>query len=310
MDPTAGPLAAFAASLRELRGQAGNPTYADLARRTGVSASALSEAARGQKLPTWPIVEAYVRGCGADPDDWKHRWAAVNGVDVPATPAADPGPQNEDAVLPAVTLASRWLPLGLAVILLVLAATAAVMLGHRSRPTPVAAAPRLSARPSSEGGGTWRRLSGPGCPSDVDGAQVSVDRGWQPTGGGWTQYGCNGQGQTTALSDSTTWWNLTVGWAFEPHETAAPAICDLEVYIPNSPAAAGTATYVILGKNTADLPPLPQRRQVLIDQSAHRGSWVRLGRFDVVDGVATIELFNVGAGTLPIAADAARATCR
>jgi transcriptional regulator with XRE-family HTH domain len=79
LDPGSGPVAAFAYALRELRHSAGEPTYAALAKRTGVSPSALSEAARGRRLASWPTVEAFVRGCGADPLPWRERWDAAGG---------------------------------------------------------------------------------------------------------------------------------------------------------------------------------------------------------------------------------------
>jgi hypothetical protein len=97
LDPTTGPAAAFAAQLRELREQARNPKYTVMAKRSGRSQTALSEAAGGQKLPTWETTEAFVLACDGDPLEWLDRWEAafreVNGVaaeEPPLTPAVEP----------------------------------------------------------------------------------------------------------------------------------------------------------------------------------------------------------------------------
>src|SRR2546423_13582483 len=71
---TSGPVAILAAELRELRHWAGTPTYRALAARAGYSSTVLSQAAAGQKLPTWDVVHAYVVACGGDPTPWKQRW--------------------------------------------------------------------------------------------------------------------------------------------------------------------------------------------------------------------------------------------
>jgi helix-turn-helix protein len=78
LDPDAGPLAAFAAGLRELRSQAGNPTYRSLAEQTHYSPTTLSDAAGGRKLPTLPVTLAYARVCGGDESVWRERWEQVS----------------------------------------------------------------------------------------------------------------------------------------------------------------------------------------------------------------------------------------
>ena len=74
VDPTAGPLQALAYDLRKLRAEAGNPTYRVLARSAGYSATTLSEAAGGTRLPTLDVLLAYVGACHGDPDHWRKRW--------------------------------------------------------------------------------------------------------------------------------------------------------------------------------------------------------------------------------------------
>jgi hypothetical protein len=74
IDPGSGPLAEFALGLRELRQRAGKITYRQLHRSSGRTASALSEAASGNRLPTLQITMAYVRACGGNLQEWERRW--------------------------------------------------------------------------------------------------------------------------------------------------------------------------------------------------------------------------------------------
>lgn len=74
LDPTTGPVAAFAAELRRLRAEAGSPKYLQMARRTGRSRTALAEAAGGDHLPSWATVQAYVTACGGEVGHWLLRW--------------------------------------------------------------------------------------------------------------------------------------------------------------------------------------------------------------------------------------------
>ncbi|MFD2421852.1 serine/threonine-protein kinase [Amycolatopsis pigmentata] len=74
VDPTAGPVEAFAHALRRLRAQAGSPSYRALARKAGYSASALSSAASGVALPSLDVALAYAGACGGEPHEWETRW--------------------------------------------------------------------------------------------------------------------------------------------------------------------------------------------------------------------------------------------
>jgi hypothetical protein len=88
LDPTTGPVQAFAAELRQLREQAGNPKYLQMARTTGRSRTALAEAAGGDHLPTWETVAAFITACKGDVPAWRSKWEQVrdqvkeNGNDV------------------------------------------------------------------------------------------------------------------------------------------------------------------------------------------------------------------------------------
>ncbi|MFF4361149.1 helix-turn-helix domain-containing protein [Streptomyces sp. NPDC001604] len=95
LDPSAGPVARFAAELRKLRAEAGSPTYRVMAQRAGQGTSTLSQAAGGERLPTLPVVLAYVRACGGDPEEWEERWRQAA-----AEVAAEPRTEDEDVEPP------------------------------------------------------------------------------------------------------------------------------------------------------------------------------------------------------------------
>jgi transcriptional regulator with XRE-family HTH domain len=77
VETTHAQLTKLALSLRELRAQSQRPTYRELARRIGYAISVLSEAASGQRMPTWDVVKAYVEACDDDPNDWLPLWSSA-----------------------------------------------------------------------------------------------------------------------------------------------------------------------------------------------------------------------------------------
>ncbi|MFD8495075.1 hypothetical protein [Amycolatopsis sp. NPDC059657] len=93
IDPTAGPLQAFAVELRQLREIAGRPSYRELSRRSHYSVTVLSEAAGGDALPTLAVTLAYVRACGGDDSVWAERWRALD-----AQLGAKDSPEQTDRV--------------------------------------------------------------------------------------------------------------------------------------------------------------------------------------------------------------------
>ncbi|MEU1131868.1 hypothetical protein ABZ383_18720 [Streptomyces sp. NPDC005900] len=74
LEPAAGPVRRFAHELRRLRVDAGSPTYRVMAQRVRYSASTLSAAAAGDRLPSLSVLHAYVSVCGGDVDAWERRW--------------------------------------------------------------------------------------------------------------------------------------------------------------------------------------------------------------------------------------------
>ncbi|MBF6207310.1 helix-turn-helix domain-containing protein [Nocardia sputi] len=100
LDPSSGPIHAFAADLRRLRARAGNPKYLQMARLSGRSRTALSEAAGGDHLPTWETTEAFVKACGGDVGTWLTKWEQVQeqvSVLSARTTTARSGPRDESA---------------------------------------------------------------------------------------------------------------------------------------------------------------------------------------------------------------------
>ncbi|MYY84859.1 MULTISPECIES: hypothetical protein [unclassified Streptomyces] len=74
LEPTADPVPRLAHRLRKLRAEAGSPTYRTMAQRVPYSAPTLSAAAAGERLPTLPVLRAYVIACGGDPEEWERHW--------------------------------------------------------------------------------------------------------------------------------------------------------------------------------------------------------------------------------------------
>lgn len=69
----------FAATLRQLRADVGNPSFRAMAGRSGkISHTTLHEAAAGNRLPSWPTTREYVTACGADVTPWRERWLEVS----------------------------------------------------------------------------------------------------------------------------------------------------------------------------------------------------------------------------------------
>ncbi|WUH92043.1 hypothetical protein OG900_19275 [Streptomyces sp. NBC_00433] len=90
LDPAGGALRELAYGLRQLRAEAGSPTYREMARRSGCGASTLSQAAAGERLPSLPTLRAYVGACGGDVAEWEERWLAASGRPEEQDGPADP----------------------------------------------------------------------------------------------------------------------------------------------------------------------------------------------------------------------------
>lgn len=80
----------LAHELRELRRAAGSPSYRAMAEEAGFSATTLSQAAAGERLPSRAVVQGYARACGGDPGEWETRWKEAEAA-VAAAPVHDEG---------------------------------------------------------------------------------------------------------------------------------------------------------------------------------------------------------------------------
>ncbi|MGM1062249.1 nSTAND1 domain-containing NTPase [Saccharothrix sp. Mg75] len=77
LSPDGSALTQFAVDLRLLRVRAGSPSYRKLGRVAHYSATTLSEAAGGRKLPSLEVTLAFVRACGGEEEEWERRWHSV-----------------------------------------------------------------------------------------------------------------------------------------------------------------------------------------------------------------------------------------
>jgi hypothetical protein len=82
-------VAAFARDLRVLRAKAGLD-YPDMAEKSHYTMRTLASAAGGLRLPTLPVLIAYVQACDGDVAEWEDRWARLvkSKREAPALPAA------------------------------------------------------------------------------------------------------------------------------------------------------------------------------------------------------------------------------
>jgi len=132
VDPSAGPVQQFAADLRKLRGEAGNPTYRDMAKAAHVSKASLSAAASGHRLPTWEVTQGYVRACGGPVEVWHDRWLAVRAEVGPPAGAGPPA-----TAVPPDPPRRRWV--AIAVVAVAVMAGGALAAWHVTRdPAPAA----------------------------------------------------------------------------------------------------------------------------------------------------------------------------
>jgi hypothetical protein len=69
-------IAAFARDLRVLRAKSGLD-YPDMAEKSHYTMRTLASAAGGLRLPTLPVLIAYVNACGGDVGEWEERWGRL-----------------------------------------------------------------------------------------------------------------------------------------------------------------------------------------------------------------------------------------
>ena len=98
VNKAAGRVAQFAGELRQLRALAGNPTYREMARSAMFSPSVLSSAASGNRMPSLPVMLAFVNVCGGEEEVWRQRWLAATGGDIRFPPRGRPTGRRADGL--------------------------------------------------------------------------------------------------------------------------------------------------------------------------------------------------------------------
>lgn len=71
-------VATFARDLRVLRAKAALD-YPAMAEKSHYTMRTLASAAGGLRLPTLPVLIAYIQACGGDVGEWEDRWAKLGG---------------------------------------------------------------------------------------------------------------------------------------------------------------------------------------------------------------------------------------
>jgi transcriptional regulator with XRE-family HTH domain len=120
------PTEALARALRDLRTSAGSQSFRALARATNYAPSTLADATSGKRLPTRPVVEAFAKACGADPDEWAERWRRAAGVGMIGEAAGRPEPPPE----PRPRRRPTWQVAAAVAVAVVATATASSLITH------------------------------------------------------------------------------------------------------------------------------------------------------------------------------------
>lgn len=170
-----------------------------------------------------------------------------------------------------------------------------VSMAHTS---PPASATHKAAPP------TFTALTGPGCPTSSS-ASIAIDSTWYAqSSGGWTQNGCSGMYYAKWVHQPGDATVRTFTWQFHTG-LAGKATCKVSVYIPN-----GDSTTV--GANPAPYEVYSGSQEVGsfgLDQLDNHGSWLYAGAFPSSGGQFSVQLENVGAGSVEAAADALIVSC-
>lgn len=128
-DPGSGPVGAFADGLWQLRLEAGDPSYEEMAGRLGAAASksSLAAAAQGRSLPSWETTWEFVRVLAVDrlghepartEEEWRGRWQqARHGAPSPTPAALSPTPEMPARQSDSRHLGRTWLAAALAALI-------------------------------------------------------------------------------------------------------------------------------------------------------------------------------------------------
>jgi hypothetical protein len=157
--------------------------------------------------------------------------------------------------------------------------------------------------PSTPAGPAYTGIAAYGCAGAADrGIDVvgyhydgTVAEWYHRGSGGYTAAGCSGVFVAMPMSGSATADDPTnrVVWWF--HVGTAPSSCTVSVYVPsaaNPNDVAGHPAYYFVYPNSAASGTA--LGGFTIDQTAHRGSWVKAGTFAVTTGYLAVKLASRG----------------
>lgn len=154
---------------------------------------------------------------------------------------------------------------------------------------------------------SFAALAGPGCPGGAN-AGISIDSTWYAqSSGGWTGDGCSGMFYAKWVHQPGDATPRTFTWRFNTGLTGS-ATCKVSVYIPD-----GDSTTV--GANPAPYqvysgPSDSQSAGTFsLDQIHNHGQWLYAGAFPATSGRFSIQVTNIGDGSVEVAADAVQVHC-
>lgn len=75
----------FGRALQDLRRAAGNPSFNDLAKATGIPRSTLHDAVSGKRLPSLKVTLSLVSALHGEAEEWRDRWVEVDRARRPET---------------------------------------------------------------------------------------------------------------------------------------------------------------------------------------------------------------------------------
>jgi hypothetical protein len=102
-------IGAFARDLRVLRSKVGLD-YPDMAEKSHYTMRTLASAAGGLRLPTLPVLIAYVNACGGDVAEWEERWGRLTKAGNKGKTALPAGPQGPGPQAPGIQPAQAGQP--------------------------------------------------------------------------------------------------------------------------------------------------------------------------------------------------------
>lgn len=168
--------------------------------------------------------------------------------------------------------------------------------------------------PPNRAGATFTSTAGPEC-GQTRGRTMNVYNspkadGWHSaTAAGWTGSDCTSSFLYTSATNIPTdpnQWQDEVDWKISSG-LSGRLRCEIAVYVPNSPRAAGIAHY-FLGLGSISY----QNRitSFSIDQGHHRGTWITVGTYPFDGGKISMVLGDLGLGsTATIAAGPMHVSC-